>query len=173
MNAEDTKKRPLVLHILPQSQKLNPASGWTQNDWQVEFTSGQFIADKIRLVDYKLIVDGGVGDLWLDLLKGTENQSTRFLETKSHSAKFLVDLAEIQFHQHGFTTNEELWDQLGKHLAWRFCALDRPVWVRFIRGILMPHETTLLESLELWSSPSITILFDDSLESASKKVLTV
>lgn len=137
----------------------------------MDFSFGQFLAEKIHLRDYDLIVDAGVGDLLLDLFKGTEKQSNRFLETKSNRAKLLVDLAGINSKYDGIPVIDDLWDQLGKHLAWRFCALGGSVWVGFIGGTLMPHEAILLDSLKQWSGPGMTILFADSLESAAKKVL--
>lgn len=173
MNTVITKEKPLVLHIVAQGESAASVNGWAQQDWQTEFSFGQFLAEKIQLRDYDLIVDAGVEDLLLDLLKGTEKQSNRFLETKSNRAKLLVDLAGIKSQHDGIPIIDDLWDQLGKHLAWRFCALDGPVWVRFSGGILMPHEAILLESFKQWSGPGMTILFADSLESAVKKVLAI
>ncbi len=170
MNAEVSNGKPLVLYIVAQDQPVANVTQWTQQDWQMEFSSGQFVGEKIRSVDYDLIVDAGVWDLLVDLLNGSEKQSNRFLETKSHRAKFLVDLAGINSHYNGIAIIDDMWDQLGKHLAWRFCALDGLVWVRFQSGILMPHEAVLLESLKQWSGPGMTICFTECLEIAARKL---
>ena len=53
-------------------------------------------------------MDAGVEDLLLVLLKGTEKQSNRFLETKSNRAKLLVDLAGIKSQYDGIPVIDDL-----------------------------------------------------------------
>lgn len=160
-----------ILHVLPDSDALAVSEALGTKEWAVELFRSNEIAEKLKETVYDLIVDSGASDLLLSVFEGTEKQSNRFLEGVHTSAKLLVNLGDIEVGENKELLDQEIWDQLGKQLAWRFCALDRPIWVRFVQGELGQKESILLESLKHWTGPGLNVIRANDLETAARIAL--
>ncbi len=160
-----------ILHILPEAVSDSPPGINWCGEWDVLSLKASEIGPKLEEAVFDIIVDSGVSDLLLSLYYGNEKQSDRLLEGVPTKAKVLVDLSCVEIESKDISIDQDHWDQLGKQLAWRFCALDRPVWVRFCNGNLDQNASILLESLQHWTGPGLFLIRADDLNSAALTVL--
>lgn len=160
-----------ILHVLPECRSFPPLETHWGMECIVDSVNSGGVAEKLNETEFDLLVDSGVVDLLLSLVEGKEKQSNRFLEGISTPSKVLVDLAGIEVGDNSALRDLDVWDQLGKQLAWRFCALDRPVWVRFAQGDLNQNETVLEESLRHWTGPGLYVIRADDLNAAARIAL--
>lgn len=160
-----------ILHILPESGQLSHFKGSWEEEWSVESAVPSSVSEKVNESEFDLIVDSGAVDLLQSLSEGKEKQSNRFLEGISSKAKLLVDLSGFELDNQRIWLDLDIWDQFGKQLAWRFCALDRLIWVRFANGELNRNEAILKESLQHWTGPGLFVIRADDLNSAARIAL--
>jgi len=160
-----------ILHVYPETAQVPPSETAWGLEWEVEYSLSSGVPSMLGKTEFDLIVDSGATDLLKSLAEGKERESNRFLEGISSSAKFLVDLSGVARENDSVFLNLDIWDQLGKQLAWRFCALDRPIWVRFADRELNKYEAILEESLHHWTGPGLFVIRADDLNSAARIVL--
>ena len=175
MISSTLKKIPMksfkILHVFPEAAQVPPSETPWGLEWEVEHSLSSCVPVMLSKTEFDLIVDSGAADLLISLSEGKERQSNRFLECISSSAKILVDLSGIVLENDRILLDLDIWDQLGKQLAWRFCALGRPIWVRFADRELNKYETVLEESLHHWTGPGLFVIRADDLTSAARIVL--
>ena len=160
-----------ILHVVPDACAISPSEALCGVEWMVDSATPSGVKEKLEETEYELIVDSGIADLLISLIDGKEKQSNRFLEGISSKAKILVDLARVVVGENIVLKDLDVWDQLGKQLAWRFCALDRPIWVRFSQGKLNQNESVLVESLQHWTGPGLFLIRADDLNAAARIAL--
>lgn len=104
-----------------------------------------------------LLIDLGAFELFEQLAAGTSKKSLRFLECCPFPTRLAVDLRPFVFAPVRENHDLDLWDAVGKQLAWRLSAHKAPValiWETPTSSQWKPL-AVLRDSLELWSGPEL------------------
>lgn len=124
-----------------------------ENAW---IRSGQ-LEDRLKSQAPALLIDLGTLELFEQVAAGSAKKSQRFLECCPYPTRLVVDLRPYVLAPMREQGDLDLWDAVGKQLAWRLSAHKGPValvWEVPPVSLFKPL-AILRDSLELWSGPEL------------------